>query len=268
MQPTFAELYAMAFAWDPEFEFASVQAILGACDVKPGCVVIDAGAGTGRFLPCLIRRGYQVMAVEPDADMYRVLSSSCSATGGDNPSHKLVHSAFENFDAGQSVDAVLAMTDTLSYVVPEGSLDRFIAHATSTLRAGGVFVVDVGTWAGYVGESRHEQWAMEHEGWTAQARFEATVVRTGSDSSLSRKLETLGFEARKSAVAVERTSQRETYAFSHHDLVDRMSKNGLAFMGALEPGSTELAVGVPTVSKRLIYGFRKTTKPSAGASAT
>lgn len=112
MRMDFADLYAMAFSWDAEFEFGTVETILRAKGIGAGSTVIDAGAGTGRFVPCLQQGGFRGYAVEQDDAMCRVLRQTIERHGISD--FEAVCCAFEHFTPTQPVDAVVALTDTLS----------------------------------------------------------------------------------------------------------------------------------------------------------
>jgi len=62
----------------PTYPAASIQHLLEQCRVagKRGARIIDLAAGTGKFTEALAAReeGFEIVAVEPHADMRRVLS--------------------------------------------------------------------------------------------------------------------------------------------------------------------------------------------------
>lgn len=240
MHPTFAELYSMAFSWDPDFEFLSVRHLLSIHRIQGPCLIADVGAGTGRFVECITRQGFFCLAIEPDPEMYKVLETTVA---GLLESHRskitLVHTCFEVFDVQQKFSALLAMTDTLSYVLPESRLSSFLSHAKDAIAIGGVLIIDVGLWKTIDGESRMEEWLSETQGWLTTARCSASMSQLQSNGRMARRLETLTFEAKRTGLTVERSQQREILCFSHKELVDFVSSYGFRFSEALEPGSIE-----------------------------
>ena len=85
MDTTFSPIaqtsFANSAAYDahrPTYPQASVQHLLEQCRVagKRGARIIDLAAGTGKFTEALAARdeGFEIVAVEPHADMRRVLS--------------------------------------------------------------------------------------------------------------------------------------------------------------------------------------------------
>lgn len=254
MSPDFAELYAMAFNWDPEFEFRTVDAFLAETNIAANARVIDAGAGTGRFVPSLVRRGMRVLAVEPDARMLAVLERLPEVKQGAVATANI---PFEAFETAEPVDAVLAMTDTLSYVFPTVRLRHFLRNVAAILRPGGIFVVDVGVWAGYVGESRQERWGSESEGWMITAEYSAHVTEAEESSLFGRRMESLTFQATNPGMSVERSQERETHAFTERSLTNLAQEFGLLLRGRLEPGQQAPAQS-GKLAKRLFFCFAKT----------
>jgi ubiquinone/menaquinone biosynthesis C-methylase UbiE len=53
----------------PSYPSAMVEFIESACELQPGSIVADIGAGTGIFTKLLLERGYKVFAIEPNAEM-------------------------------------------------------------------------------------------------------------------------------------------------------------------------------------------------------
>ena len=156
-------------------------------------------------------------------------------------------------------DAVVAMTDTLSYVLPDERCSRFVANVAAVLRPGGAFLVDAGMWSGYAGESRAEHWTSEvADGWFVRAAFEATISSQSVPGQCPRKVETLLFEANRPSVSIVRSSRQETLAFTHTWLLDMLGAHGLAFRGAAEPGKVEVHTSPLPTAKRLFYSFVKT----------
>lgn len=64
-----AEVYASA---RPSYPDAALDYI--ASLVPQGAAVADIGAGTGKFTALLARHGYEMFAVEPNADMRKLLA--------------------------------------------------------------------------------------------------------------------------------------------------------------------------------------------------
>lgn len=257
MHPTFAEMYDWAFDWDPEFEFATVDALLRTLRVQPLGIAVDAGCGTGRFLPCLLKRFQRVYAVEPDPGMFKVLDSHHmdNSLGGQL---LLANVSLESFSMAHQADVVLAMTDTLSYVMPETRCARFLSTVSSLLKPGGVFIADVGVWAGYFGEMRAECWNSElQNGWLVKASYEAELTLQGDSLGCSRKVEVLTFEANRTGISTLRSSRQETLAFTHAFLLNMLASHGLVFRGAAIPGRSEILANPLPTPKRLMYCFAK-----------
>jgi len=164
----------------------------------------------------------------------------------------------ESFSIVHQADVVLAMTDTLSYVMPETRCARFLSTVADLLRPGGVFIADVGVWAGYVGEMRAERWSSESKtGWIVEASFEAELMSQGESMGCLRKVEVLTFEANRPGISTLRSSRQETFAFTHSFLLDLLASHGLLFRGAAIPGHSAILADPPPAAKRLMYCFVK-----------
>jgi SAM-dependent methyltransferase len=258
MLPTFAQLYAMAFSWDPAFEFQSVNKLFAIHGVENNCVIADVGAGTGRFVGCIVNHGFECYAIEPDLEMFKELEVAIEKLSKESNSRATpVRSLFENFDPSRKLDAIITMTDTLSYVLPESRLSLFLSQAKYSLNSGGVFVIDVAIWANYIGEARSEQWSSEIDGWVINSEYSAYISQLPDRQRMARRLETLTFEARRGEQLVERTRQREIFSFSLEDLMEQLSSHGFRYSEALEPGNLDLIDLRITRPKRAFLCFIK-----------
>ena len=62
----------------PQYSEEMIDHILVGCDPTGDFRIADIGAGTGKFSSQLLRRGYEVFAVEPNNDMRRVAEAELS----------------------------------------------------------------------------------------------------------------------------------------------------------------------------------------------
>jgi predicted O-methyltransferase YrrM len=252
--PTFAELYAEAFSWDPAFEFAAVTALVRE-HASPPRNAMDVGAGTGRFLSSILAIADQCCALEPDSDMYNCLQDTVQGLGEDAARVEPILGYLEDVVTAERFDLIVAMTDTVSYVFPESRLRSFFSSAADLLHDDGLLIVDAGMWAGYVGESRAEHWVTRSSGSHLDADFRATVHREAADGMLARKVETLRFELKSPVGVVERVRVQEQFAFSISSLVEAAQMADLTFVATAEPGGAITSEISPRI-KRAFVAFR------------
>ena len=108
--------------WPPE--------VLDLPALPPTATVLDLGAGTGKLTRLLVSRFEDVVAVEPDPGMRRLLEALCP------DARVLAGSAEEIPLADVSVDAVFAAETFHLY-----DWERGLAEIARVLRPGGVFVL-------------------------------------------------------------------------------------------------------------------------------
>jgi len=53
----------------PDYPAAAIDALVARCGLRPGCTVLDLGAGTGKLTRMLVPTGAAVLAVEPVPEM-------------------------------------------------------------------------------------------------------------------------------------------------------------------------------------------------------
>lgn len=110
-----AQAYAEA---RPGYPVETVDYICGL--VPPNAVFADIGAGTGKFTEMIARRGYEVFAVEPNADMREQLTITLSPF----PNAKIVDGAAEVMNLpDNSVDVI-----TNAQALRRFGLDKFRAE--------------------------------------------------------------------------------------------------------------------------------------------
>jgi len=140
------EFTGKATAYDkarPGYAPAALDYVLR-CVNTPRAVIADIGAGTGKFSALLAARGYDVIAVEPNADMRSKLPGTVRAVNGTAENTGL---------PDQSVDAV-----TCSQAFHWFDGEKFKLECQRILRPGGrIFVVYNNPAAGHLENRGHPE---------------------------------------------------------------------------------------------------------------
>ncbi|MEL7356586.1 MAG: class I SAM-dependent methyltransferase [Cyanobacteria bacterium J06648_10] len=82
VQQIFASKVADYVASRPDYPAALFEELRTACNLQPGSVVADIGAGTGLLTHGLLQHGYQVVAVEPNQAMRQASDYALSKFSG------------------------------------------------------------------------------------------------------------------------------------------------------------------------------------------
>jgi hypothetical protein len=97
----------------------------------PSGTIIDYGAGTGRLTIPLKLEGYDIIAVEPCAEMAQVLATKADTAGVEIPVHVCRTSGYENGYA----DMAICVFTVLNYITVDQemhqSLDTMVRHLNS-----------------------------------------------------------------------------------------------------------------------------------------
>jgi glycine/sarcosine N-methyltransferase len=102
--------------------------------------VIDVGTGTGQHAIALARGGYDVVGVDPSAEMLEQARANADAAGS---AAEFVEGGFGGLVALglRDADALISTGNALPHVAGLAALDRALADFAAVLRPGGVLVL-------------------------------------------------------------------------------------------------------------------------------
>jgi len=146
----------LAGQWDslfpPDTERISYLNGLSALS-DPGSRFIEVGCGTGATASGLAIAGHSVVASDLDSDMISMANFNAgdvSETSQDYyPDAGYVHFGIDDMSGalekapGASADAVLCLGNTLPHLTRPGELEHFLSLSVSTLKTGGVLVIQI-----------------------------------------------------------------------------------------------------------------------------
>ena len=129
-----ASFDSMALEYDalrPSYPEAMFDDLIALGGVRDGGVVVEVGAGTGKATLPLARRGLEVIAIEPSANMAAVLRARAAG-------HRvaIAETTFEEFEATRPVD-VVASAQAFHWVEPSVRYTK----AAELLRPSGVLAL-------------------------------------------------------------------------------------------------------------------------------
>ena len=113
----------------PPLPVRAIDHVLAAGRLGPGALVVEIGAGTGKATVELARRDLRVLALEPDAEMARVLEANCAPW----PGVRVARVEFECWEADEPARAIVS-ANAWHWLDPR---DRW-ARAHRSLAAGGL----------------------------------------------------------------------------------------------------------------------------------
>lgn len=153
-----ADLYDEFFADNRLFEFD--EQILARHFTRPG-LVADLGAGTGRALVGLARRGFAGLAIDLSLPMLRIVAEKARLEN--LPIHRLRANLVElNCLRDGSIDYALCLFSTLGMVRKRANRQRLLAHVRRILKPDGLFVLHVHNLWYNLFDPQGRRWLVRH----------------------------------------------------------------------------------------------------------
>lgn len=141
-----AEVYDIAFGWDPKPEIERLLFLCRAAGLAPRSA-LELGCGTGRLLAALRGRVPELYGLDLSPAMVEFARARLSDTAGaavppvNTP--QVVEADMSNFSLGRRFDLIYASANTLRWVCAPDATGRMWHCVGQHLRTGGVFVADL-----------------------------------------------------------------------------------------------------------------------------
>jgi len=120
--------------------------ILASNNIYPGALVCELGCGTGSMTLELLRRGWDMTALDLSGDMLTAARRKLDSSGIDGASEVLLlQQDMRSFELYGSVAAVVCVLDGINYLTEVRDIRACFKWVKNYLDPGGVFVFDVNT---------------------------------------------------------------------------------------------------------------------------
>ena len=140
---------------------------------KNRLTLLDVGCGTGKMAELLTRKGHQLIAADPSADMLAVAQQRLLGTD-----ILFLNQSAEQLDLYGTVDAAYSTLDVLSHIVTEEKFAQAIARIALFIEPEGLFIFDVNTIYKHEHVLNNGSFAYKSAEWNAILKEENIVENT------------------------------------------------------------------------------------------
>lgn len=116
--------------------------------ISPGMCILDAGCGSGRNLIYLLREGYEVHAVDPDAQAVERVRALARQFAPALPASNFRVESVEQMSFGDSRADVVICNTVLHFARDDAHFEAMLQGAWRTLKPGGLFFCRLGSTIG------------------------------------------------------------------------------------------------------------------------
>jgi len=130
---TFDQIARAYRASRPDYPESLVDDVVSYADLKPGDRLLEVGCGTGQATKSFATRGFQIVAIDPGAEMIRAARESLAGLGN----VELIETTFEAWPQDRGPFRLIIAAQSWHWVSPEL---RFVKAAKLLSRAGSLAV--------------------------------------------------------------------------------------------------------------------------------
>ncbi len=123
--------------------------------ISPGMRILDAGCGSGRNLVYFLREGYEVYAVDPDADAVNSVRSLARTLAPAIPESNLRVEAVEQMSFDDACADVVISNTVLHFARDDAHFQAMLDGAWRVLKPGGLFFSRLGSLIGMESQVEH-----------------------------------------------------------------------------------------------------------------
>jgi len=125
--------------------------------ISPGMRILDAGCGSGRNLVYLLREGYEVYAVDPDAQAVDSVRSLARRLAPALPESNFRVEAVEHMSFDDACADVVISNTVLHFARDDAHFEAMLHGAWRVLKPGGLFFCRLGSSIGMEGQVNRVQ---------------------------------------------------------------------------------------------------------------
>jgi len=117
---------------DYEKEVDFIENIFGKNKPKK---ILEVGCGTGNYTKILLKRGYEVTAIDISEDMLKIARGKCAC--------KFIEGDIRSVSINDKFDACIAMFAVMGYITENSDIIRALNNIRRHLKPNGIFIFDV-----------------------------------------------------------------------------------------------------------------------------